>query len=49
MDGLEFIISENKEDLLHSTSSRQYVVEQTYSKRELPGKLRGAVYCEKVE
>ncbi|XP_046630867.1 condensin complex subunit 1-like isoform X2 [Daphnia pulicaria] len=42
MDGLEFVISENKEDLLHSSSPNQYVVEQTYSKHELPGKLRDA-------
>jgi hypothetical protein len=43
MDGLEFVISENKEDLLHSSSPNQYVVEQTYSKHELPGKLRGTI------
>ena len=42
----EFVIPINKEDLFQSSSSRQYVVEQTYSKHELPAKLRGIkFYC----
>ena len=38
---VDFIIPVNKEDLFQGADSRQYVVEQTYSKHELPGKLRG--------
>lgn len=40
MTSLEFAIPLNKEDLLHG-SIGQYTVEQTFSKHELPGKLRG--------
>ena len=38
---VDFIIPVNKEDLFQGGDSRQYVVEQTYSKHELTGKLRG--------
>lgn len=44
MTVFEFVIPENKEDLRQTSSSGQYVVEQDYSKHELPGKLRGTVY-----
>lgn len=37
---LEFVIPLNKEDLLHGPIG-QYSVEQTFSKHELPGRLRG--------
>lgn len=43
MNGVDFIIPVNKEDLLQG-ASRQYVVEETYSKHELPGKLRGVLF-----
>lgn len=42
MTVLEFVIPENKEDLRQVSISGQYVVEQEYSKHELPGKLRGS-------
>lgn len=42
MTVLEFVIPENKEDLRQVSISGQYVVEQEYSKHELPGKLRDA-------
>lgn len=41
MDRIDFAIPINKEDLLHVGSPGQYSVEQTYSKNELLGKLRG--------
>ena len=37
----EQFIPINEEDLFQSSSSSQYVVEQTFSKHELPAKLRG--------
>ncbi|XP_057379225.1 condensin complex subunit 1-like [Daphnia carinata] len=42
MTVFEFVIPENKEDLRQVSISGQYVVEQEYSKHELPGKLREA-------
>ena len=44
MDRIEFGIPINKEDLLQVGPPGQYSVEQTYSKNELPGKLRGMLF-----
>ena len=44
MDRVEFTIPINKEDLLQVGGPGQYSVEQTYSKNELPGKLRGKLF-----
>ena len=38
---VDFVIPINKEDLIHVGPPGQYVVEQTFTKHELPGKLRG--------
>ena len=45
----EFVIPINKEDLFHIGPAGQYVVDQTYSKNELPGKLRGKVFCSELK
>ena len=41
MSGIEFVIPINKEDLCSVGFPGQYVVDQTFSKNELPSKLRG--------
>ena len=41
---VEFAIPLNKEDLLHIGQPGQYVVEEVFSKNELPVKLRGTFY-----
>ena len=41
MSCVDFVIPTNKEDLFQFGAHGQYAVEQTYSKNELPAKLRG--------
>ena len=38
---VDFVIPINKEDLIHIGPPGQYTVEQTFTKNELPGKIRG--------
>ena len=41
MNEVVFKIPLNKEDLIQSDNSRQYVVKRTYSKQDLPRKIEG--------
>ena len=43
MNEVVFKIPLNKEDLLQSDNSRQYVVKRTYSKQDLPRKIEGTL------